>query len=186
MELFKDIKIVTLSEFDGFKSNLNNFLSSLECNSLKLDYINTLDEYDLKNKDKYNVFIINKKKYSDIDILNLINNINSKSEIIIITSSENYYEIFNKVYKYGIVVMMRPISINILLELIKLSLFKHYKKLKNNNYKNLIDIAKSLLIINMKLNENEAHKYLEKESMNLRCSMDLIAKEIINNNLKVD
>ena len=82
---------------------------------------------------------------------------------------------------YAIVLLKIYLKINV-----KNIKFNAIKVINNKSIKYILDIAKALLISNLNMNENEAHKYLERKSMDLRCPIDKICEEIISNELKVE
>lgn len=85
--------------------------------------------------------------------------------------------------------MMKPIDEKNLIPQIEVAISKgiQIKKIKEDIVKakeeidkrKNIDMAKKILINKYNINENEAYKRIRSESMNRRCSIDRIAKEII-------
>lgn len=95
-----------------------------------------------------------------------------------------------KVEEYGVFVIPKPFTKSIFYQGIKfvLTSIKRFSKMKKEKNKLLkqvddikkIDRAKCLLIQYNKMTEDEAHRYLEKQAMDLRISRRAVADKIIN------
>ena len=103
--------------------------------------------------------------------------------------SVNSDMILSKVSDYGIFVIAKPFTKSIFVQGFKfvLTSLSRLTALKNEHSKLIkkvddikrIDRAKCLLIQYNKLTEDEAHKYIEKQAMNLRTSRREVADKII-------
>lgn len=118
-------------------------------------------------------------------------------ELITKTNSQVLYLAQNDVFEYtkniyediGIITIPKPIDINIALSTLNVIkiLNKKIKKIEKENEKlckqvqdiKLINRAKFILITHLNMNETEAHKYIEKESMNSRSTKIDVALKIL-------
>ncbi|HHY81847.1 MAG TPA: ANTAR domain-containing protein [Clostridiales bacterium] len=122
---------------------------------------------------------------------NLALNIASKgtSQVILIVKSELFEEISEKVEDYGIITISKPISKALLWNAIKLAKATHKKirAVQSENKKliqkiediRIIDRAKCILISHLSMTEPEAHRYIEKQAMDMRVTRREIAEKIL-------
>ncbi|WP_312701777.1 ANTAR domain-containing protein [Sedimentibacter sp.] len=113
----------------------------------------------------------------------------STSGVILITRSEIADEIEARVQDYGIMVVSNPISRQVFYQAQKLALAtrRRLSGLKNENMRlqnkideiRLVTRAKCVLIEYLNMTENQAHKYIEKQAMDLRTSRKEIAQSIL-------
>ena len=110
---------------------------------------------------------------------------------ILLLVNENIEEKMQKrVEGYGVFVLKKPISRNLFSQILKLAgtVSERIAKLQNENEKlqqkideiRLVDRAKCVLIQCLKFDENQAHKYIEKQAMDLRCTRKEVAQNILN------
>ena len=110
-------------------------------------------------------------------------------QILLFIKADLYDEITDKVADYGIITVSKPISKQLLWQALRHALaaqrrigmaHKESAKLeKKLEELKTISRAKLLLIINEDLTEEEAHKQIEKNAMDLRISRYQMAKDII-------
>lgn len=118
-------------------------------------------------------------------------NIASKetSVVILIVKAELMDEVSDRVEDYGVITLAKPVSRSLFWNAIKLAAATH-KKLKaihNENVKliqkiediRIIDRAKCILISHFSLTEPEAHRYIEKQAMDMRITRRKVAEEIL-------
>lgn len=122
---------------------------------------------------------------------NLALNIIAKgiSEVILIVKSENFDEISEKVEDYGVVTIAKPISKALLWNAIKMTQATHKKiqVMQSENKKliqkiediRIIDRAKCILISHLSMTEPEAHRYIEKQAMDMRMTRREVAEKIL-------
>lgn len=113
----------------------------------------------------------------------------STSGVILIVKHEISNEIEAKVEDYGILVVSNPIVRQVFYQAQKLALAskKRMSGLKNENIElqnkieeiRLVTRAKCVLIEYLSMTENQAHKYIEKQAMDLRTSRKEIAQNIL-------
>lgn len=113
-----------------------------------------------------------------------------KMGILLFVKNELYNEVYDKTYDYGILTVSRPTTTSIIIQSIKLleaSVVRERQlKEKKIDIKDkleeirLINNAKLLLIKNLHMSEDEAHKHIEKRAMFIRKTKLYVAKEIID------
>jgi response regulator NasT len=110
-------------------------------------------------------------------------------QVMLIVTSEIADEVSAKVEDFGVFVVPKPISRQVFLNALKLitASSNRMKGLKNENDKlqkkiediRFIDRAKCTLIEYLKMTETEAHRFIEKQSMDLRISKKDVAIRIL-------
>ena len=112
-----------------------------------------------------------------------------KSGVLLFAKSELYEDVTAKVIDYGVLTLSKPTSASLIMQSVRL-LYATSERLRRVNEKNasleermeeirLINHAKWVLIEFMKMSENEAHHYIEKQAMDKRKSKKEIAEIII-------
>ncbi len=115
--------------------------------------------------------------------------INAHAQIIFIVGTMHYDQVTRAVETYGVLTISKPLnkmSFWTVLRLVNASQYR-IQRIKNENKQlkakiadiKLIDRAKCILISQMKIDEEKAHRYIEKKAMDLRCSRKEVAKEIL-------
>lgn len=112
-------------------------------------------------------------------------------EILLIIKNENYDEISYTVGEYGIFTLSKPITRQMFTQAANFLLRsrKKYQTLAAENRKltakmedlRIIDRAKCVLISQMNMNEEQAHRYIEKQAMDLRSTKRSVAEGILRN-----
>lgn len=122
---------------------------------------------------------------------NLAANIADKgiSQVILIVRSENFDEISHKVEDYGVITIAKPIAKTLLWNAIKIAQATHKKMhaIHDENKKliqkiediKIVDRAKCILISHLSMNEPEAHRYIEKQAMDMRITRREVAEKIL-------
>ncbi|MGI6777730.1 MAG: ANTAR domain-containing response regulator [Acetivibrionales bacterium] len=111
------------------------------------------------------------------------------SEVILMVKAELFDEISDRVEEYGIITIAKPISKSLLWNAIKLAQATH-KKIKAMQSENkkliqkiedirIVDRAKCVLISHFSITEPEAHRYIEKQAMDMRLTRRKVAEEIL-------
>ena len=111
------------------------------------------------------------------------------SGIILIVDNDKVYDVSADVEEAGVFVLPKPVSPEFFYQAVKLLIAsrKRVKVLENENVKlqkkieeiRLVDRAKCILIQYLQMTEAQAHKYFEKQSMNLRQSRLATAEAIL-------
>ena len=110
-------------------------------------------------------------------------------QIILFVKAEYLEEVTSQVEDYGVITVSKPINKQLFWQALKLAKVaqrritmaqKQSAKLERKlEDLKIISRAKLLLIVNEDISEEEAHKYIEKQAMDLRLSRVQLAKEII-------
>ena len=111
-------------------------------------------------------------------------------QVILFIKADYFEEITEKVEDYGVITVSKPINKQMFWSALKLAKVaqrrismakkesaKLEKKLEDLK---LVSQAKLLLITNLGISEESAHKYIEKQAMDFRQTRVEVAKEIIN------
>ncbi len=111
------------------------------------------------------------------------------SQVILIVKADFYDAVCDKVEEDGVIVISKPINKNILWGALKLAKAtqNRIQKMKKANAKltqriddiRIIDRAKCLLISNFGMDENQAHKHIEKQAMDRRMTKREVANSIL-------
>lgn len=109
--------------------------------------------------------------------------------IILIVNNDKVYDISPDIEDSGVFVLPKPVSSEFFYQAVKLLIAsrKRVQVLENENVKlqkkideiRLIDRAKCILIQYLQMTEPQAHKYIEKQAMNLRQSRLQTAESIL-------
>ncbi len=111
------------------------------------------------------------------------------SQVILIVKNEYYDEISSIVENYGVITIAKPINKTVFWSALKLAKATQ-NKLKTMQAENnkliqkiedirVVDRAKCVLISYLNMSENEAHRYIEKQAMDMRTSKRTIAEGIL-------
>ena len=114
---------------------------------------------------------------------------NTKATVILAVKEEKAIDVFNFVDKSGVLVISKPVNKHLFHHYLifthsfkerMLSVERENRKLKDKleEYK-VINRAKLLLIQCLSMTEQQAHKYIEKQAMNMRTSKLNNAKQVI-------
>jgi response regulator NasT len=122
---------------------------------------------------------------------NLAQNIASKgvSEVILFVMAELFEEISHKVEDYGIIAVSKPINRAMLWNALKVAqaVHKRLQAIQSENKRlvqrmediRVIDRAKCVLISRLAMTEPEAHKYIERQAMDMRITRKTVAEGIL-------
>ncbi len=111
------------------------------------------------------------------------------SQVILVAKSEYFYAVSAACEEYGILTVSKPVNRDIFWSALMLAKSVHNKiklvqtenaklKRKIENIR-IVDRAKCILISYLKMNEQEAHKYIEKQAMDMRTSRRAVAEGIL-------
>jgi response regulator NasT len=111
------------------------------------------------------------------------------TEIIFFVKAELFEEISHKVEDYGVIAVSKPINRAMLWSALKVAqaVHKRLRTVQNENRRLLqriedlrvIDRAKCVLIASLAMTEPEAHKYIEKQAMDMRITRKTVAEKIL-------
>lgn len=110
-------------------------------------------------------------------------------QVILLVKAELFDEVSARVEEYGIITIAKPISRTLLWNAIKMASAAHKKiqSIQNENKKliqkiediRIVDRAKCILISHLSVSESDAHRYIEKQAMDLRMTRRKVAEEIL-------
>jgi len=111
------------------------------------------------------------------------------TQVILVVKSEYFDEVSAATEEDGVLVVAKPINRNFFWTTLKLakSAQNRLKKMQSESSKLkqriedilIIDRAKCLLISHLKISEQEAHRFIEKQAMDMRSSRRAIAEEVL-------
>ena len=111
------------------------------------------------------------------------------SQVILAVNSEHFDEVFSVCHEDGVLTISKPVDKLFFWSILLLakSISKKLKRMQDENVKlkqkiediRIIDRAKCLLISYLSLTEQEAHRFIEKQAMDLRSTKRAIAEEIL-------
>ena len=141
----------------------------------------------LATERSFNIIIADSGDGYDTDFA--INVADSYSTILLLVPNEHFDEISYRVEGYGILTITKPFEPFYFYNMMKIAIAVQYKvqvlssqttklKVKMEEIK-LVNRAKLLLMSNMNMSEQEAHRYIEKEAMNRGMKRTAISEEII-------
>ena len=141
----------------------------------------------LASERSYNIIIADSGDGYDTDFA--INVADSYSTILLLVPSEHFDEVSYRVEGYGILTITKPFEPFYLYNMMKIAIAVQYKvqvlssqttklKVKMEEIKQ-VNRAKMLLMQNMNMSEQEAHRYIEKEAMDRGMKKTAISEEII-------
>lgn len=110
-------------------------------------------------------------------------------QVLLAVKSEYYDEMSDLVEDFGVITIAKPINKNLFWNALKLAKAAHGKMmlLKAENTKlirriediRIVDRAKCILISYFSMSEPEAHKYIEKQAMDMRITRRAVAEGIL-------
>ena len=107
----------------------------------------------------------------------------TSADVILICTGDISAELENKFSEFGITVLTKPISRDMIIQNINQRNFSEIKESSEimNQIDNmrLINRAKSVLMKYLKFTEPQAHRYIEKQAMNNQCTRRESAEKII-------
>ena len=135
----------------------------------------------------FNIIIADSGDGYDTDFA--INIADSYSTILLLVPNEHFDEISYRVEGYGILTITKPFEPFYFYNMVKIAIAVQYKvqvlssqttklKVKMEEIKQ-VNRAKMLLMQNMNMSEQEAHRYIEKEAMDRGMKRIAISEEII-------
>ena len=141
----------------------------------------------LATERSFNIIIADSGDGYDTDFA--INIADSYSTILLLVPNEHFDEISYRVEGYGILTITKPFEPFYFYNMVKIAIAVQYKvqvlssqttklKVKMEEIKQ-VNRAKMLLMQNMNMSEQEAHRYIEKEAMDRGMKRIAISEEII-------
>jgi two-component system, response regulator PdtaR len=111
------------------------------------------------------------------------------SQVILLVKNECFNSVLSSCEDDGVCVIPKPVEKAVFLSVLSLvkSAQSSIKRIQNENAQlkqkiediRIIDRAKCILISIMKMNEQEAHRYIEKQAMDIRSTKRIVAEGIL-------
>lgn len=141
-------------------------------------------------EDEFDLIVINTPLSDETGIgLALHLSVNTDSGVLLMVKGEIQYEVADKVEEYGVLVASKPVGRQVFFQSLRLLTAARRRTviLKTENIKlqhkideiRLVDRAKCALIQYLSLTEQQAHRYIEKQSMDSRKSRRETAEQIL-------
>jgi len=158
-------------------------ITSTKSNGEARRLVNTID---------YDLIIINTPLSDDFgdELATAITEMSS-SGVILIIQNEIADEISAKVSDYGVLVVSKPIARQVFYQALKLAIASKKRMsglISENNFLQkkieeirLVTKAKCVLIQYLNMTEEQAHRYIEKQAMDMRIARKEIAQKILDN-----
>ena len=173
-------------------SSVNVLMELLEENSYTIKSVvsDTQSALSFADDRLYEIVLIN-SPIDDSDGVELAIKISRDTVcgVMILVQSEKTAEIGSKVIDYGVVVVPKPINKMFFRQSLGIvrAAQKRYAGLSHENERlrstieeaKIISRAKLLLMQNLSLSEERAHKYIEKQAMDMRISKIEVARQIL-------
>jgi response regulator NasT len=186
------VLIVTSPEKSGFKTSLQIFSETLAAASINQITVMACAG-EARRELLRNIFdiIIIDMPLADESGESLARHIAAKylTQVILAVNSEDFNEVSAVCQEDGVLVISKPIDKNYFWSVLSLarSVSKKFRRMQNENTKlkqkiediRIIDRAKCLLISYLNLTEQESHRFIEKQAMDLRSTKRGIAEEIL-------
>ena len=114
---------------------------------------------------------------------------NGITQVILVVGSEHFDAVSAATEDSGVLTVAKPVNRIIFWSALKFAMSAHNRmtQLKTENSKlsrkiediRIVDRAKCILIAYLKVSEQEAHRYIEKQAMDMRVTKRMIAEEIL-------
>ena len=138
----------------------------------------------------YDIVLINAPLPDDFGMRLAIDTCNnSNAGVLLLVKSELYDDIYAKVVEYGVMTLSKPTSTQMVSQSLRVlcATRERLRKLEERQVSveekieeiRLVNRAKWLLIECLSMTEADAHRYIEKQSMDLRISKREVAENII-------
>ena len=135
----------------------------------------------------FNIIIVDSSDGYDIDFA--VNVSEGYSTVLLLVPSEHFDEVSYRVEGFGVLTATKPFEPFYFYNMIKVAIAVQYKvqtlssqtvKLKTKMEEiRVVNRAKMLLMQNLKMTEQEAHRYIEKEAMDSGLKKTAVAEKII-------
>ena len=181
--------VLIVSASESFNQNVMKFLP--EATYSPTSYAKSINEAQRKVVERfYDLIIINTPLPDDFGAKFAIDTSNnSPSVVLLFVRADNYEDVYDKVYDFGVFTVKKPLpeqNVTQALDFVKATrerLRKMEKKKVSLEEKmmeiKIVNRAKWTLINSLNMNEEDAHRYIEKQAMDRCVSKREIAEEIL-------
>lgn len=181
--------VLIVSSSDKFNQTVKGFFSSGTYSPLNFVSNISMAKRAFSERE-FDFVIINSPLPDDTGIRFSIDAVTSNNTVVLFLTKEEQYEYsFDRLAVHGVFLMQKPVSISSF-QLASEWLISARERIRKTEHKNLsieekmneirlVNRAKWLLISEVKMTEPDAHRYIEKQAMNLCVSKREIAESII-------
>ena len=181
--------VLIVSASESFNQNVMKFLP--EATYSPTSYAKSINEAQRMVVERfYDLIIINSPLPDDFGAKFAIDTSNnSQSVVLLFVRSDNYEDVYDKVYDFGVFTVKKPLpeqNVTQALDFVKATrerLRKMEKKKISLEEKmmeiKIVNRAKWTLINSLNMSEDDAHRYIEKQAMDRCVSKREIAEEIL-------
>ena len=181
--------VLVVSSAEKFNTPLYSFLTASRYRPVRI-VSNISEAKRVWNECSYDYIIINSPLPDDTGIRFAIDAASSNgSVVLLLIRAELYEDIFDKVAPHGVFVLSKPLSQSIFSMALRLmeSSREHIRKMQKKTLSveekmeeiRIVNRAKWLLISELKMDEPQAHRYIEKQAMDRCIPKREVAEEII-------
>ena len=190
MDLSEQVySVLVVSAAEGFNSTLSSMLS--ESKYSPVCFVSSITAAKREYIEKsFDFVIINSPLPDDIGMRFAIDACNGKEAVVLLMiRSELHAEIYDRVSKHGVFTLPKPTSKSTIItalnwmssarERIRKTAKKTFSFEEKMEEIRIVNRAKWLLISELKMDEQSAHRYIEKQAMDRCISKRTVAEEII-------
>lgn len=181
--------ILIVSAVENFNSSLRALLPDARFSPVRIEASVTSARQLLLER-QYDFVIINSPLPDDIGTRFAIDICSQKGSVaLLLIKSELYTAVYNKVAEHGVYVLPKPTSRTVISQALDwmIATRERLRKLEKKSVSiedkmqeiRLVNRAKWILIEQLKMTEEEAHRYIEKQAMDSCLSKKKIAESLI-------
>lgn len=185
----RSYSVLVASAMDNFNSALSPLLSEAACSPVHMAASISAAKRILAER-SFDFVIVNSPLPDDPGVRFAIDACTAKGTVVLLlVKSDSYISVNDKVVVHGVFTLPRPISRQSLLLALSwmTSARERLRKIEKKTLSieekmeeiRLVNRAKWLLISELKMEEPQAHRYIEKQAMDLCVSKRQVAEEII-------
>ena len=186
----RSYSVLVASAMDNFNSALSPLLSEVSCSPVHMASSISAARRMLAER-SFDFVIVNSPLPDDPGVRFAIDACAARGTVVLLlVKSESYISVYDKVVVHGVFTLQRPISRQSLLMALgwMTSARERLRRIEKKNLSieekmeeiRLVNRAKWLLISELKMDEPQAHRYIEKQAMDLCISRRQVAEEIIH------
>ncbi|MDE5893796.1 MAG: ANTAR domain-containing protein [Acetatifactor sp.] len=186
----RSYSVLVASAMDNFNSALSPLLSEVSCSPVHMASSISAARRMLAER-SFDFVIVNSPLPDDPGVRFAIDACAARGTVVLLlVKSESYISVYDKVVVHGVFTLQRPISRQSLLMALgwMTSARERLRRIEKKNLSieekmeeiRLVNRAKWLLISELKMDEPQAHRYIEKQAMDLCISKRQVAEEIIH------
>ncbi len=186
----RSYSVLVASAMDNFNSALSPLLSEVSCAPVHMVSSVSAARRMLAER-SFDFVIVNSPLPDDPGVRFAIDACTARGTVVLLLmKTESYISVYDKVVVHGVFTLPRPVSRQSLLMALgwMTSARERLRRIEKKNLSieekmeeiRLVNRAKWLLISELKMDEPQAHRYIEKQAMDLCVSKRQVAEEIIH------